>query len=140
MNKDFNEQIINPDDEEEKVELNEEAKAEVNEEIYEEVNDGANEEINRQPVCESENESRDSIDEDNVTEDTITENKDRDSKKAPESITLKTGDYIIKVNKAGTNHFDLLEEMYKLKNNTELSGKEKNARLKDVLSKKHKII
>lgn len=134
MDRDYNEQIINPANEEEKAEVKDEANEEAKEEIIEVVN----EEINSQPVCESEKESGDSFIENSETGEPITE--DKDWKKNPESITLKTGDYIIKVNKAGTDYLNLLEEMYNLKNNTELSGKEKNDRLKDILSKKHKII
>lgn len=64
------------------------------------------------------------------------EDKDGDSEKVSKPRVLKTGNYIIKVNKESTNHLKILEEMCKLKNNEKLTSKEKNARLKDILAKK----
>lgn len=65
-------------------------------------------------------------------------NEDEDSEKVSKPRILKTGNYIIKVNKGSTNHLKILEEMCKLKNNEKLTTKEKNARLKDILAKKER--
>ena len=50
---------------------------------------------------------------------------DEGSEKVSEWITLKTGNYLIRVNKRNSDHFDLIQEMCKLRNNEELNSKRK---------------
>lgn len=52
------------------------------------------------------------------------------------SQRIKTGNYLISINKSSIDYIDLLQEMCILKSNQELTTKEKNARLNDILSKK----
>jgi hypothetical protein len=94
--------------------------------------------INQQSVVELENELSDSINENHSGVGITAEGNDGDSEKVSESITLNTGNYVIKVNKGSTDYFKFMEEMYKLRDNKELTMKEKNARLRDILDKKHK--